>query len=94
MAMSMLSVRLDRDLKAVGERVLARHGISATEAVRGLYRYIGQNDTIPDFCRAESAKLSSDSRRERMRQIVGIAPLSSGEDLETLKRERLSKLNL
>lgn len=92
MATAMLNVRLDKNLKAEGDRVLAKQGVSATEAIRGLYRFIEQNDEVPDFCRAESGKLSPEARRQKMRQLVGIAKLAPGEDLKTLKRERLSKV--
>lgn len=92
MATAMLNVRLDKSLKAEGDRVLAKQGVSATEAIRGLYRFIEQNDEVPDFCRSESGKLTPEARRQKMRQLVGIAKLAPGEDLETLKNERLSKV--
>ena len=48
MTTAMLNVRLDKGLKAQGERVLARQGVTATEAVRGLYRLLSQTDEVPD----------------------------------------------
>lgn len=92
MATAMLNVRMDKGLKAAGDRVLARQGVSTTEAVRGLYRFIEQNDAVPDFCRSENSKLSPEAKRQKMRQLVGIAKLAPGEDLKTLKHERLSRL--
>lgn len=92
MATAMLNVRLDKNLKTEGDRVLSKKGISATEAIRGLYRFLEQNDEVPDFCKSETGKLSPEARRQKMRQLVGIAKLAPGEDLQTLKHERLSKM--
>lgn len=94
MATAMLNVRLDKSLKAEGERVLARQGITATEAIRGFYRFLEQNDEAPDFCRNEVDKLSPEMRRQKMRQLVGVVQLASGEDLDSLKAERLSRWGL
>ena len=91
MVTAMLNVRLDKDLKAEGERVLAKQGVSATEAVRGLYRFMEQTEEVPEFCRAEHGALSSEDRRQKMRQMVGIAKMAPGEDLSTLKQERLAR---
>lgn len=94
MAVAMLNVRMDKDLKAQGERVLAKQGVSATEAIRGLYRFMEQTEEVPDFCITESEALSPDARRQKMRQMVGIAKMAPGEDLSTLKQERLSRLEV
>lgn len=94
MATAMLNVRLDKGLKSEGDRVLAKQGVTATEAVRGLYRFIEENDEVPDFCRSESGRISPEARRQKMRQLVGIAKLAPGEDLQSLKSERLSKIEL
>lgn len=93
MATAMLNVRLDKNLKAEGERVLGRQGISATDAVRGLYRYLEQNDKVPDFCKPETGAITADARRQKMRQLIGVAQMCPGEDLDALKRERLSRMD-
>lgn len=92
MPTTMLNVRLDKGLKTEGDRVLAKQGVSATEAVRGLYRFLEQNDEVPDFCRSESGKLTPEARRQKMRELVGIAKLAPGEDLRSLKSNRMSNL--
>lgn len=94
MATAMLNVRLDKSLKSEGERVLAQQGVSATEAIRGLYRHLEQTEEVPDFCRTENVQPSPEERRRKMRQLVGIAKLKPGEDLDSLKQERLSRIGL
>lgn len=94
MATAMLNVRLDKALKTDGERVLAKQGVSATEAIRGLYRFLQQNQEVPGFCRDEDHVPTPEERRERMRQLVGIAKMDSGEDAATLKAQRLSRWEL
>lgn len=92
MATAMLNVRMEKSLKAAGDRVLSKLGVSTTEAIRGLYRFMEETDTVPDYCRREDGKLSPNEKRQKMKQLVGIAKLAPGEDLKTLKHERLSKL--
>ena len=94
MPVAMLNVRMDKDLKAQGERVLAKQGVSATEAIRGLYQFMEQTEEVPDFCRTGSETLPPEARRQKMRQMVGIAKMAPGEDLSTLKQERLSRLKV
>lgn len=94
MATTMLNVRLDKTLKSEGDRVLAKQGISTTEAVRGLYRFMEKTREVPDFCMAESGAATPESRRSKMRKLVGIVKLEPKEDADTVKRERLSRLAL
>lgn len=91
MTIAMLNVRLDKGLKTEGDRVLTQQGVSATEAVRGLYRFMERTREVPDFCKGEMGKLTAEERRQKMRQLVGIAKLKPHEDLKTLKEERLSR---
>lgn len=92
MATAMLNVRLDTDLKREGDRVLSRQGVSATEAIRGLYRFMEETRDIPDFCKAETDSMPSENRRKNIRKLVGVARLKPGEDLSTLKAERLARM--
>lgn len=91
MSTAMLNVRLEKSLKREGDRVLSSQGVSATEAVRGLYRFLEQSREVPDFCRDESKVITAEQRRKTLRQLVGIAHLNSGEDITSLKKERLSR---
>lgn len=92
MATAMLNVRLDKNLKTEGDRVLAQQNLSATQAVRGLYRYMEEMRNVPDFCRRECDAVTPEMRREKMRNLVGVAKMQPGEDLRSLKKERLSRL--
>lgn len=94
MATTMLNVRLDKGLKLEGDRVMAKQGVSATQAIRGLYRFMEENQDVPDFCKAGSDSSGPDERRRAMRRLVGIAKLKPGEDLNTLRNERLSRLGV
>lgn len=87
----MLNIRMDKGLKAEGDSVLAHAGTSATKAIRSLYRYMETNHEVPSCCLDSEVTTTSDSRRTMMRQLVGVAPLKPGENVEDIKRERLSK---
>lgn len=91
-AQSMLNVRLNKSLKAEGDSVLAHAGTSATEAIRSLYRYLGDHQEVPSCCLGDSKTTTKNARRAMMRELVGIAPLRPGEDASTIKDERLSHL--
>lgn len=88
---AMLNIRMDKGLKAEGDSVLAHAGTSATKAIRSLYRYMEANHEVPSCCLDSEDATSRDSRRTIMRKLVGIAPLKPGENIEDIKRERLSK---
>ena len=44
-----LNVRIDEDLKAAGDAVLERHGVSAVQIVREAWRYMAEHQRIPQF---------------------------------------------
>ncbi|MFV9671440.1 type II toxin-antitoxin system RelB/DinJ family antitoxin [Pantoea sp. KXB25] len=45
--METVTVRIEDHLKAQAEDVLARHGVSPTEAVNHLYLYVAQHSRLP-----------------------------------------------
>lgn len=45
--MKTVTVRIEDQLKAQAEEVLARHGVSPTEAVNNLYLYLAQHGRLP-----------------------------------------------
>ncbi len=93
-ANAMLNVRLDRGLKAEGDGVLARAGITASDAIRRLYRFMKEHQEVPAFCLSEDKASSAEVKRAAMRELIGIAPLKQGESARSIKAERLSRVNL
>lgn len=49
MPTAQLNARLDEAVKREGDATLARYGISATEAIRSLWSYLGSTQELPDF---------------------------------------------
>ena len=47
MAMVQMNVRIDEQLKAGGDAVLAHEGVTASEAVRALWRYLAAWEALP-----------------------------------------------
>lgn len=86
-----LNARLDRNLKMRGDAVLAREGVSVSSAMRKLYQYLDQHQTLPSWMRDERENDAYERRREGMRSLVGIVPLPKDFDAKDLKRERLSR---
>lgn len=78
-----------RELKARGDAVLARAGISTSQAIRRLYRYLDETQAVPTWLADEEDTF--EKRRAAMREFVGIAPLEADATVESLKAERLSR---
>ncbi len=91
-AQVMLNVRMDKGLKAEGDSVLAHAGTSATEAIRSLYRFMESHQEVPLCCLDSQDATPRDARRAMMRELVGIAPLQSDEDADSIKAARLSRM--
>ena len=56
MATAQLNVRLDADLKAAGDEVLGRLGVSSVQVVRDTWGYIVDHQKLPDFIQAGSTQ--------------------------------------
>lgn len=80
-----------RDLKARGDAVLARAGVSTSQAIRRLYQYLDETQTVPSWLVEDNDVY--EQRRTAMREFVGIAPLEPEITPEKLKAERLSRLD-
>lgn len=91
-AQAMLNVRMDKGLKAEGDSVLAHAGISATEAIRSLYRFMELHQEVPSCCLNSREVTPRDARRTMMRELAGIAPLQVGESAASVKEDRISHL--
>ena len=49
MATSQINARLDTSIKRAGDATLARFGTSATQAIRSLWTYMAETNSLPDF---------------------------------------------
>ena len=56
-----MNTRIDASLKSRGDATLARHGKSASDAVRGLWRYLAEEGTLPEFLKEEGPGTSAPS---------------------------------
>ena len=52
MPTTQLNVRVDRELKRLGDSALARLGVSASDVVRALWEYLAQAQELPPFMNA------------------------------------------
>ncbi len=88
-ATATLNIRLPEDLKRHGGQVLERHGLSASEAVRGLYEYLDREQDLPDFLEASDHDDPWSEKRAPMRSLVGIAKGKGNFDPVTARKDRL-----
>ncbi len=90
-ATATLNVRMPEDLKRNGDMVLSRAGVSVSDAVRGLYRFLESEQDVPAWVLCERREDAFGERRRLLREIAGIAPLPDGFSLDDVKRERLAR---
>lgn len=53
MELAQLNARIDLQVKRDGDAVLARMGVSATEAIRALWSHLAESGQLPDFMRKQ-----------------------------------------
>lgn len=93
-ATATLNVRIPKELKERGMRVLEREGVSVSELVRDAFRYMEVQQELPGFASPGLRKLSRreaecERRRAAMRSLIGILP--SDVDLDAARHERLMR---
>lgn len=66
--MKTINVRIEDQLKAQAEEVLARHGVSPTEAVNHLYLYLAQHGQLP-FRVSKRAEAPADVFRDTLIRV-------------------------
>ena len=49
MATAQLNVRIDANLKAAGDAVLERFGVSSVQIIRSAWQYMADHQRLPDF---------------------------------------------
>ena len=90
---STLNVRFPgelRELKKRGDMVLAREGISTSQAVRQLYKHLDETQRVPEWM--HSNQDIYEQRRQKIHSLVGVVDIDPDFDARTIKDERLSRL--
>lgn len=85
-----LNVRLPEGLKRHGAQVLDRNGLSVSDAVRGLYEYLQDNQCLPDFLQKNESDSVYEHRRDLARSMTGIISVPEGFDARKAHEERLA----
>lgn len=86
-----LNVRLPENLKKHGAQVLERNGLSVSDAVRGLYEYLQEHQSLPAFLESNEEKSLYERRRELARSLTGIISLPDGFDARRAREERIAE---
>ncbi len=89
-ATAMLNVRLPRELKEQGSRVFTRNGISATEAIRQLYKYVHEEQSLPDWMQPEGGT-PAEAKRRALRELAGASKGDIPKDWHDLYIEHLAE---
>ena len=82
-----------REVKHRGDAVLARAGVSASQAVRSLYRYLDESQELPSWM-APAAPDRYEQRRAAMRSLVGAISVPDDFDARDIKAERCARIEL
>ena len=67
-----LNIRIDPGLKARGDAVFARAGLTPSEVVRGVWEYAARTQEVPDCVRAQVNE-GQETRLKTIREGYGIA---------------------
>lgn len=88
-----INARLDEALKRGGTAVLERSGVSPTQLIRSLYRYLEREQHIPECLdvEAEDARNRAQHKREVARSIAGMITLPSNFDAKQARAERIAR---
>ena len=88
-----INARLDESLKRSGSAVLERNGVSPTQLIRSLYRYLEQEQRIPECLdvQAEDVRSRTQHKREVARSIAGCITLPAGFDAKNARAARIEQ---
>ena len=64
-----MNVRMERAVKAQGDAVLERFGVTPSQAVRGLWEYCAAHGDVPEYMK-EQRRNADDGQRRRMRSLA------------------------
>lgn len=91
-----LNIRLPRELKENGGRVLKRRGVSTSKAVRKLYEYLEQTQEVPEWMLEEEYRDEKNERRQMLRAAIAQGPgrpsINTSIKTEDYKRARSQHL--
>ena len=88
-----INARLDESLKRGGSAVLERNGVSPTQLIRSLYRYLEQEQRIPECLdiQAEDARSQAQRKREIARSVAGCITLPTDFDAKNTRAARIQQ---
>ena len=88
-----INARLDESLKRGGSAVLERNGVSPTQLIRSLYRYLEQEQRIPECLdvQTEDARSRTQRKREVARSIAGCITLPEDFDAKNAHAARIEQ---
>lgn len=88
-----INVRLSVSLKRSGTAVLERNGVSPTQLVRSVYRYLDREQRIPECLdiNPDAAQKRRDARRAVARSVAGSIHLQGDLDTKTLRADRIEQ---
>ena len=88
-----INARLDESLKRSGSAVLERNGVSPTQLIRSLYRYLEEEQRIPECLdvQAEDARSHAQHKREVARSIAGCITLPADFDAKSARAARIAQ---
>ena len=88
-----INARLDESLKRSGTAVLERNGVSPTQLIRSLYRYLEKEQRIPECLdvQAEDERSRMQRKREVARSIAGCITLPDGFDAKQARSDRIAQ---
>lgn len=95
---SVLNVRMDSTLKERGDKVLAEHGLSVSEAVRALWAQLARTRSLPDFMQdvddRENVKQAKRAALEKLASLGGSWPPVAGDapDYEAMANEMYEEM--
>lgn len=90
-----LNVRLNRELKQRGDAILSKEGLTPSKAVRSLYSFMEDHQTVPDCLKDHSEELDVyERRRQGIKRLVGVVELPDDYGVDQLKSERMARFSL
>jgi len=75
--------RVDEQVRRQAERVLAAHGTTPSQAIRGLYEHIAATRQLPDYLTAPDEAARRAERQRRLALLESVAGVSHAPAITT-----------